>query len=662
MSQKPGIKPGLDLGTLGLEEAQIANLFSKVWFVTFTRLGFFKNYNYPFIFAKPTDTLVDAFHLGREVLVLFCPSTSFDTRAFDFVDKTMGDFENRLDKLCIVLISKDPQIKDKIKQISLQEKESRITVPFTYQEVLDSKSLINDLIISRLKSSFYERDLFALDSPLRNDTYFFGRHQIVQSLYGKYKSGENGCLFGLRRIGKTSVLYAVMRSLETRGEPVLFLDCSETAFHLRRWNEALFFIIDNFTNTLQNRPENLNLHKEIEYDEKNASRSFEEDLRNLYRVLGKKRLLFIFDEIENITFDISPTDHWASDNDFLFFWQSIRSVFQKNPGLFSFIIAGVNPKAIETPTVFSHDNPIYRYVTPVYLSLFDVQEVKEMVSSIGNYMGLVFDEEVFTYFVDDFGGHPFLIRQVCSVVHKDIKVKRPFTVTKFFYSSKRENLVKSIQDYIRLIINILKEKYPIEYELLEYLAIGDNDTFNEFADASFSLIQHLDGYGLIKQEGENYHFRIKSVADYLIAETKKNRLLNSKEDRWAEISEKRNKLETNLRQVIRTNLKVHFGISKAKQNILGIISNDKNRSEFDELNYDQIFEKKLYFNDLKKIVTRNWELFEHIFNRDKDHFQYYMENVNKLRVDAHANDIDDELYASVIIALRWLNDRVNSYL
>ena len=38
-----------------------------------------------------------------------------------------------------------------------------------------------------------------------------GRAADVQKLIGHYKANENGSLFGLRRIGKTSVLWGVVR-------------------------------------------------------------------------------------------------------------------------------------------------------------------------------------------------------------------------------------------------------------------------------------------------------------------------------------------------------------------------------------------------------------------------------------------------------------------
>jgi hypothetical protein len=661
--QKSGVLPKLSFQGIGTQEEKIIWKLSRVWFISFARSAEFKNSSYSLIFAKPTDDLIDRFHFSREVLVIFTPYDTFEPRTLDFIDKTIGDFQNRLDKLCVVLISRDPEIKGQINKIAMQDKESRIIIPFSYAE-LEREIDVTGLMVKRLKEYFYERDLFAYDSPLKSDTYFFGRNQIIQHLYGKYKSGENGCLFGLRRIGKTSALLAVKRYMSYRDEPAVHIDCSETSFHRRRWYEALHFLIASAMGSLgiSNLPD---LHQENDYTDKNASKCFQDDLFILYKLAKAKRILFILDEIENITFGISPSEHWAKDKDYIFFWQALRSLFQKSETshLFSFIIAGVNPKAVETPIVNSFDNPIYRFVTPIYLPLFETQEVQEMVSSIGTYMGIHFDNEVFTYLTDDFGGHPFLIRQVCSRIHKSIKDARPYKVSKFYYQKEREKLSASIQDYIGLIVTVLKERYVDEYEMLEFLAQGDNKTFDEFVEMSHSMIEHLEGYGLISEDNGKYHFRINAVEQYVKEHAKIAKVLNTKEDKWGEISAQRNVLETNLRKLIKRTLKLHFGVTQAKIVFLETISPPETKNKLNAMSFDDMFDSKLlYFEDLRKIIIKNWDKFSQIFGNNRDNFNTYMSYVNKHRADAHANEINEDEIGILLIALQWLRKQVDEYL
>ncbi|HHX8549373.1 TPA: ATP-binding protein [Vibrio alginolyticus] len=662
MKKKPqcsGILKTLSLDSLSFFEKRIVNNISKSWFVTFCKTTKFKGSDYSFVFGRATDGIAEQFHFSREVLFLLTPSQHFLTRSLDFVDKLMSDYQNRLDKLCVVIISRDNQLEQKVANVLLQDKESRIIVPFTYDELGGENTC--QLQIERLKSSFYERDLFAYETPLKTDTYFFGRQSVIQSIYGKYQTGQCASLFGLRRIGKTSVLYAVLRMMRMRDEPGVYIDCSEPSLHIRRWNETLHFIIGELNKSLFG-DSCLSLNDESDYTERDASIKFEEDLQKIYEASGEQRILIMLDEIENITFNISPSQNWKDSLDFILFWQVLRSIFQKRPELLSFVISGVNPKAIETPTVMSYDNPIYRFITPVYLPFFNQDEVKEMVETIGSYMGMSFDNEVFTYLTDDFGGHPFLIRQVCSKLFKEKGGSKQLLITKFNYEGKRDVLNKSVTDYLDLIVSVLRERYPEEYELIEYLAAGDYATFNDFYRLSEKLVEHLVGYGLVVNSDDHFHFTIKSIEGYINDVSNVKKAPKNNQEKWTRVCSLRNELESNLRTLVKRNLKYKYGVDEAKKMFVAIISPPSRQKQLEAMSYNDIFTSHLYFQDISKVIEKNWQDFGSIFKGDKGRFKQYMEFINSHRADAHANSISSEDIAILEIAVDWLANRIVDYL
>ena len=187
------------------------------------------------------------------------------------------------------------------------------------------------------------------------------------------------------KLEKTSVLYAVKRLFESKELPIIYIDCQSPSIHKRRWFEAL----ERITSLAYDQIPGLNreLIKMREYTEKDAASLFESDLKKISVLKNGNRILLIFDEIENITFEIASSEHWSKKEDFLLFWQTLRSIFQSNRDIFSFIIAGVNPHVLEITSIRSHDNPIFKIATPKYLNLFNSDTVKEMVDSIGMYMG-----------------------------------------------------------------------------------------------------------------------------------------------------------------------------------------------------------------------------------------------------------------------------------
>lgn len=658
---KAGIHPNLSFKTANFSplEESIIKSFSKFWFITFIKKVNFKDSSYAYAFARPTDKLFENFRLDREVLILLTRYKNFEPRDLDFVDKTIFEFQNRLDKLCFIIVSPDNRVRDKVQSLTLQEPETRVIIPYTYKEIYESKN--PNIIFGRLKEFFYGRDLFSFESPLYNDNYFFGRQAIVNFFYDKYKSGENSGLFGLRRIGKTSVLFALKRYLNKRGEFATFIDCQEPSFYLRNWFEALEFISKEIARNLEMEM-NINVEITSPYTEKDASIQFQQDLERFHEKLSGKRILIIFDEIENITYGISPNEIWSSNNNFILFWQALRSIFQKNPKFFSFMIAGVNPKIIETSRIGEFDNPIYRMITPRYLNFFNVTNTKDMISTIGKYMGLDFDEEIYTFLVEDYGGHPFLIRQVCSQIHNNLQMDRPCKVEKYYYKKMKPDFDKSLRDYVELTLEVLRTRYKTEYDLLELLAIDENDKFNATAQISPLLIQHLEGYNLITHSDGKYFITINAVKELLKENSDIIKSMPKIEDKWEEITSKRNSLETKLRSAVKFILKANYSHNQAKEEFLKIIDENR-RVRFQNKNLDEIFkgESEIYFKDLTTYISKNWNKFEKIFS-DKPIFESHMTFINNHRVDAHARNISDEEYAILIMSLKWVDTKVSQFL
>lgn len=654
MSQHPGIIQDLNLNVCGVREKEIIKDLSDSWFVTrieFKDVGKDRFYS---VFLNPTDELTNKFHLFGNVLCVLHPHPRIDGRVFEYIERNLNSNQYRLDKLCVLLISNASSVEENVSRMSV-ESEARIVVPFRYQEFTGSRSGNQELMVKRLTDHLYTKNLFGISSALKTDRYFYGRKADIHRLIGKYKNGENGSIFGLRRIGKTSVLWSVVRELNANSVPVTFIDCSDTRYHNTSWNQTLYHVKTSLFNANKHNGQG---SKQSDYTPDNASIAFQKDLEIIRKKFNKPSLL-IFDEIENLSFGLSPSQSWSHGDDYLFFWQTIRSIFQQNPNLFSFQICGVNPHIIEVPILGDgRDNPLYRYIESNYLGFFDVDDVTTMISIIGGYMGVRFDKEIFTYLTDDLGGHPFLIRQVCSQIYDSLSasnIPRQLKINKEYYKENSNDLSKSLADYVDLILQILIERYPDEYKLLQYLAAKDFDTFNSFATDSH-WISHLLGYGLIIKSGENYHFRIRVIEDSV--KRKSTHLQNPKsiEEKWSLISQERNSYEKKLREVIRQTLKVLDGKDVAKDKIIAAMSKKPQITKANNLKYDDIFTGELYFNDLKAVIEKNWQQFEKVFDSDKAKMSKSMTTANKYRIDAHAKNISDSQYKEAMSAIGWLKE------
>ena len=657
MKQNPGLRPAVKLNDFGPKEIEIVHNLATIFFVSNAKIGKAGKDRYPVVYLKPTDDLQQRFCFFSELLCVLHPYPVIDARVIDFIDKSLSASQNRLDRLCVLVVSNASDVEANVPKVSVTS-EARVFVPFRYNELTGSVAGKGDIVRRRLEENLYTKDLFAISSALKTDRYFFGRRTDVQRIIGKYNEGENSSIFGLRRIGKTSVLWAVVRELRDIGAPVAFIDCTDTRFHKARWNQTLFRIKQAL---FQANPVTEAGNGEHAYSEAGASVAFSEDILLIKKVYGKPSLL-IFDEVENLSFDLSPTNHWASGADYLAFWQTMRSTFQQNPNLFSFLICGVNPRCVEVPLIGpSLDNPLYRYVEPTYLGFFDVDDVTAMLKYIGGYMGMSFDTEVYTYLTDEYGGHPFLIRQVCSKLHQwHLKklLPRKVHIRKETYREKREELRLSTRDYIDLILRILRERYVDEYRLLQHLSADDHQTFSSYALDEPTLINHLLGYGLVTKVSDKYHFRIIAVQDAIADTATHLRSPVTLEERWELLNAERNSFEQELRNIVKRTLKIAFGAPAAKDKFVNAMMKRSQKEKAATYSYDDMFRGEVYFSDLKRAILAEWDVFKNIFRDDKTRFEHAMTTVNKLRADAHANEIDAESFSSAMESIRWLKTSI----
>lgn len=648
-SVKPGLKPQIDITEATVEEQKIIRKLAKIFNIGFFRKTEFKQVNYLYVFCRPSDDFILKFNIETEILVLFNNLDVFERRTLDFVDKLMTDYYNRLDKFCVIIISNDNEICKKILNINAGERLSRVFVPFNYTEILNDCT--NNLFVeNRFKQYFYARDLYDYDSPIKSESFFFGRSKIVHEFYEKYSNSENTALFGLRKIGKTSVLYAIRRLFESKNLPVVYIDCQSPSFHKRRWFEALMYIIEQAYDQIPNINKELNRLRE--YNEKDGAKYFENDLKKI-RAFKNSKILIIFDEIENITYNISPSSHWRTSDDYLYFWQTIRSIFQRDREIFAFTIVGVNPYVLEMTSINDQDNPIFKIATPKYLNLFNLDTVKEMVSNIGRYMGISYEEGVYFMLYEDFGGHPFLTRIACSNIHKILPLERPQTVSVFWYRQNRAKFIIPVINYVEQLLSVLKNYYQEEYSMLEILARNELYKFGQLVNSSPRVAEHISGYGLVNTTDEQYYFKLKIVEDYINASNTKIKIGLSTEDKWSEISKRRNPLEKKLRGLASLLLKANYGIGDCKKRILGAIPEER-RKTIEHLEIEQILEEKYYFLDLMQLYVKEFNVFENIFDKQAQKFYSTMDHINRTRPDAHAKELNDDEYQMIILEFNWL--------
>lgn len=647
--------------------ASAIKTLSKYGLITFSRSIQFKSTEYLVCFFKPTYEMRSMYSLGNEILIVCCYDgmNDFKSRTKDFIDYmlvTNNEFKNRLDKVTCFLIDGNIDIVNKVKADRAENPDARLIVPFSIHELNNAFS--NDILSDRMREFLYEKDLFGIAVPLKNDMLFFGKDRtiIISELYARYKQGEEGGLFGLRRIGKTSILNLLKLRIEEADGVAVYFDCSSC--HHLHWNEFILYIVRKIANEYlidEQYKEELkklfdNLNEQDRYLTQNAVQSFIYDIQNIYKLLGNKRILIILDEIESIGYTTSPSDWWREQNDALYFWQAIRTLIQMHSEYLSFVIAGVNPMCVEIPLINGYDNPIFGMVNPIYTSLFEYDDIKNMISSIGGRLGISFEETIYVKLMEDYGGHPFLVRQVCSKINNELNanhISRPTTVTRYNYELKRDEYRLAMTSVIEQILGVIEKYYPNEFELLKRLALDGRDAFKKEIALGEKGIQHLVGYCIVEKSEGEYFIRIKSIEEYIKSKFIYDTTLIEQKDIRSRINVRRDNIEEKLRKVVLFALQSKYG-KRAKQQLMEIAEKTTTDStqKIKMLNAPNLRKaiEELYLSQIKSVMDKNWKYFEVLFP-DKGKFETYMEILNRSRsVGAHTKSVsrEDEVMYNIV--------------
>lgn len=641
---RPGINPAFMIDRFDHEERRIINNLSNEWYLTSSGKHLtMAASEYDYFLMKPTSVFHEMFNLDRELICVFSPYENFEPRTLDAFTMAQGDIsEMRTETVCKVLISKDPDIENKIATLLKTDPEQPIIIPFTYEDL--GGSFDSFFIRNRFRKHFYTRNLFNFLSPLKSDLYFFGRSELIHEIINRHRSNEHTGLFGLRKSGKTSIIYAVERALKTSGDRYVTIDCESPSVHQLRWYELLEKLVLLYHKEINSK---IKIDTNDRYTEKLAAESFESDLIKISMSKKNKSTLFIFDEIERITPGTASSKHWSLDSDFIYFWQTLRGFYQKNQDVYTYMLVGTNPNCVEQAVLVGHENPIFASIPCQYVPSFSVGQVRDMVRKLGCYIGLKFDEGIYSKLADDFGGHPFLIRQACSVIHEHCKGDRPALVDKPLYEKVKKQFLSQASDYLDMIIQVLKDWYPDEFEMLKYLANKDIETFNEFAEDNLTFTKHLIGYGLLQRSDNGYAFNIEAVNEYLSKKHKYERINLTESEKIEEISRRRNLLEKSLRKIIRNVLKASYGKSKSLEKMLAAIPSEK-REALVGYNIDELLSQDsspLFFLDLINLFKKEWDSFKHVFDMEKQKLILILEEINRTgRPDAHAKGINNDQF------------------
>jgi hypothetical protein len=418
--------------------------------------------------AKPPQPIQEGFGLAPEILILAVHG-SVQSRDLQRAANEAVRSGLRLDSNLVVVTDDDTR--------PLQERLDRIPgrdqrVAWTWDHAGHWPPL-SDVFRERLPTY----DIFNERLPVRG-FQLMGRHAEVMSLRTRVARGEAVGVFGLRKMGKTSLVRAVTDELDPASgikNPDEELTQSE-AYVL--WIDAEVLdqatvddVADEMLAALRRRM-------------RAARVSYEPpDRRGIagIKAAGEAlldegaRLCFVIDEYDFL-FEreggLGPVPGLSR------LLRLLRAWAQQWQGSVSLVLIGRDPEHLSTPQLDGVSNPLLAWFTPMWLGPLVPPRDTELLRKLGRRVGLDVGHETAKLAHTWTGGHPMLHRQFGAALREEVRRRVPDASWKTPTDTHCNGAVERFRDrdtvltVDREIIDLLKKRYRATYELLLDLVEG----------------------------------------------------------------------------------------------------------------------------------------------------------------------------------------------
>lgn len=266
-----------------------------------------------------------------------------------------------------------------------------------------------------LQTFFSEgEDLYDVTTPVTDRLNFVGREALINELASQLHEGKPLAMFGLRKIGKSSVLYFLRDKLPF---PTALVDLQE-GFDLKSIYNRIFV---SWQNSIKNRYKGFTWNPPFLQDTADPSSIFTYATRDLLQSLersGFQASLCIMIDESDLIFPYPLIGNPEGVNRYLSFARSIRGLIQERRGQISLLITGVDARLVRQNRIAGQQNPFYKFFREMYLPVLGREDCIQMVRNIGSVMGLSYHGDALGFIADISGGHPFIARQICSLAYQ----------------------------------------------------------------------------------------------------------------------------------------------------------------------------------------------------------------------------------------------------
>jgi len=342
-------------------------------------------------------------------------------------------------------------------------------------------------------------DPYAEFKPIADPTWFYGRSDLVENLPAALAQGQHVGVFGLRKVGKTSLSNQLRQRFVAT--PTVFLDCQSLPPNAERYFDAIYRELHSALRAqgVRRLPKLQTIHSGEEFTQGVVA------LFHRWVQAGQREpFILLLDEIDK--FFPNPEIRHREEilAEYVRFFRVIRGLAQSQHCLVTCVIAyrpSVNRQNLLTPAV--GENPMFNSFQEIYLGFLNARESEEMIREIGHWKNISWPGDTARQVFQYCGGHPLITRYFASYACnkgrlKEITPERVLETAREIEKNLRRN---EIGNYYKEAIGDLL--YPEEMRALLQISRADISGLeeSELPAELESAVNNLENFGLVDNAG-----------------------------------------------------------------------------------------------------------------------------------------------------------------
>ncbi|MEZ4314553.1 MAG: hypothetical protein R3F14_41595 [Polyangiaceae bacterium] len=434
------------------------------------------------------------------------PAAGVEARDVDRCRAEIAAAGVRLDSEIVTVVDLEPRLFGRLQRLDRR----RPWVP--WQPGRDGPDFTFPPLLQQIAQQVGENDIFEERDPVRGHQVI-GRRDDIREVATRLLAGKSVGVFGLRKVGKTTLMRAVTDRLDAEGSALSVRASPDVLLSLETEDASQVAAV--WVDCQGLYPRSVEGLADLLVDQLSArfpgAESSKADTRIghllalIDECISRQRLplAIVLDEYDLLFLGSSGQDA-ISGLDVLF--GGLRAISQTTERL-ALAVIGRDPSHFRRPTWNGVPNPMLNWFIPQWVGPLDRKGADDLLSTLGRRVGLRVGKATKDVAFEWTGGHPLLHRQYGSALRERVRSTGsrleevdtdPFCAEAIELFLERDAVV----DTCREIFDILGARYPASGTLLEEMSLAEPGARSGIMEALGGFrgeaAQMLRNFGILK--------------------------------------------------------------------------------------------------------------------------------------------------------------------